>query len=42
MHNCNDKACFLMLNFAHYTLCQHKTDPVSGKSMLEGSVINKQ
>ena len=32
IHYFNDKPCFLMLNFAHYTLCQHKIDPVSRNS----------
>ena len=42
MHYFNDKPCFLMLNFAHYTLCQNKIDYMSRKSMLKRSVLNKK
>ena len=42
MHYFNDKPCFLMLNFAHNTLCLNKIDPMSRKSMLERSVTNRK
>ena len=41
MHYLNDKMCFLMLNFAHYTLRQYNIDPVLRKSMLRRPVIKK-
>ena len=41
MHYFNDKPCFLIMKFAHYTLCQNKIDSMLKKSMFERSVINK-
>ena len=42
MHYFNDKQCFLMLNFARYTLCQNKLDLMSRESMLDRSDINQK
>ena len=42
LHYFNDMPCFLMLNFAHYTLFQNITDPMSRTSMLGQSVTSKR
>ena len=35
----NNKPCFLMLNFAHYTLCQKKIDTMSRKSIYWNDLL---
>ena len=35
MQYLNDKPCSLMLNFAQYTLCQNKIDPMSRNDLLQ-------
>ena len=43
MHYFNDKPRFLMLNFAHYTLRQNKTDPIANvKEEYVGTICYKQ